>query len=419
MSAFVKDNCDQSARLLVLWYALSLIASIIEIKISMRIEKVVIIIPTYNEAAVIQETLEAVFNKTQGIANADIHVLVFDSASTDNTQRIVTDMAAINDKLHLKTELKKSGLGSAYLQAMHHALTVMAADIVFEFDADLSHQPKYIAPMLEKIKAGDVVVGSRYAAGGRIPSNWGWHRKVLSVLGNWVARAVLTPAYKDFTSGFRATRRDALQHVLPARFLSNNYAYKLQLLWLLHKNKSIIYEHPIEFIDREKGTSKLPANSVIDSLRVVFTLRYYELKRYLKMCLVGFSGMMVQFLMYNLCREYLPPFNATQLAVSAAIINNFILNSHFTFKQRPRTGSFQKVKKLSIFLGYSVAIINMQSYWLAVGVKLFGTGLLIENAIMFSGMILGSLLNYFIYSRIVWREHKIIPSSVQPYNNIS
>lgn len=385
----------------------------------MIIEKVVIIIPTYNEAAVIQETLDAVFNVTRDNLTANIHVLVFDSASTDNTQRIVMDMATRNNKLHLQTELKKTGLGSAYLQAMHYAIKEMGADIVFEFDADLSHKPEYIAPMLEKIKTGDVVVGSRYIAGGSIPENWGWHRKVLSVLGNWVARAVLTPAYKDFTSGFRVTRCHILQQVLPEKFLSNHYAYKLQLLWLLHKNKAKIYEYPIKFIDREKGTSKLPANSVIDSLRVVFTLRYYELKRYLKMCVVGFSGMAVQFLVYNLCREYLSPFSATQFAVSAAILNNFILNSQFTFKHRSHASHIQKVKALGVFLSYSVAIIYLQSYWLDVGLKLLGGGHLKENAIMFTGMILGSFLNYFIYSRIVWRESITIPSSAEPYNNIS
>lgn len=369
----------------------------------MTIEKVVIIIPTYNEAAVIHETITAVFNETRSIPNTDVHVLVFDSASTDSTQHIVADLAASNDKLHLKTELKKSGLGSAYLQAMRFAMTELNADIVFEFDADLSHQPRYIAPMLEKIKTGDVVVGSRYVADGCIPADWGWHRKVLSMLGNWVARAVLTPKYKDFTSGFRATRRAALLQALPEKFLSNHYAYKLQLLWLLHKNKAKIDEYPIEFIDREKGVSKLPANSVVDSLRVVLTLRYYEMKRYINMCLVGLSGMTVQFLVYNVSRHYLPPFGSTQIAVTVAIVNNFLLNSHFTFKQRQRISHYKKARSMAIFLAYSVAFIYLQSYWQAAGVALFGEGILKENSIIFVGMVLGSFLNYFIYSRIVWR----------------
>lgn len=364
--------------------------------------KVVIIIPTYNEAAVIQETLAAVFNATGCIPDADIHVLVFDSASTDATQDIVRDLSTRHTNLHLKTEFKKSGLGSAYLQAMRYALDELSADIVFEFDADLSHEPKYIAPMLEKIKTCDVVVGSRYVTDGSIPADWGWHRKLMSVLGNWIARALLTPAYKDFTSGFRATRREALQKTLPEKFLSSQYAYKLELLWLLHKNSFLICEYPIEFVDRQKGLSKLPANSVIDSLRVLFVLRYHEMKSYLKMCLVGVSGMTVQFLVYNLIRNYFSPFSSQAIAVTAAIINNFILNSHFTFNKGSPVSHINKAKSLVIFLVYSVAFIFLQSYWLHIGIKLIGAGVFKENFILVTGMIFGSFLNYFIYSRLVW-----------------
>jgi dolichol-phosphate mannosyltransferase len=337
-------------------------------------------------------------------------VLVFDSASTDNTQDIVKSLQSSNDHLHLKTEAQKSGLGSAYMQAMRYALTDMAADIVFEFDADLSHGPEYIGPMLEKIKSCDVVVGSRYIKGGSIPADWGWHRKLLSALGNYVARAVLTPVYHDFTSGFRATRKKALEQALPKQFLSNHYAYKLELLWLLHQHKASICEYPIAFIDREKGVSKLPANSVFDSLRVVLTLRYFTLKRYLKMCLVGFSGMAMQFLVYNIARQYLQPFHAAQLAVTMAIVNNFILNSRFTFKHRQRSSGYHQVKSLALFLVYSISVVYMQSYWLDLGVRLFGPGHIKENLIIVTGMIMGSFLNYFIYSRLVWRERKLVNS---------
>lgn len=369
-------------------------------------EKVVIIIPTYNEMFVIKNTIMQVFAAVEGIENFDVHILIFDSNSTDKTQEIVSSLQDDCPKLHLKTEQEKSGLGSAYLQAMRYALTVMNADIIFEFDADLSHQPKYIKPILEKIKHFDVVVGSRYVPGGSIPKNWEWHRKVFSVLGNYVARTVLTLKYKDFTSGFRATRRQSLINVLPQRFLSNHYAYKLQLLWLLHKSKAKICEYPIEFIDRENGESKLPKNSIIDALHVVFTLRYYELKRYLKMCLVGLMGMTVQFVAYNLFRKYLPAFNASQLAVLAAIIHNFILNRNFTFKSSLKLSKFFEMKRLLGFGLYSVVMIYLQSYWLKFGINYLGSGFLQENLIIGVGIGLASLLNYFTYSRHVWPDPK-------------
>lgn len=369
----------------------------------MSSEKVVIIIPTYNEAAGIAQTLHAVFNATSALQGYEVHVLVFDSASTDTTQSIVKVLQTTYPNVHLKTESAKSGLGSAYLQAMRYALTDMNADIVFEFDADLSHKPDYIAPMLKQLKTCDVVLGSRYVKGGSIPANWGWHRKVLSVLGNQVARVILTRNYKDFTSGFRATRRCALLAVLPKRFLSDQYAYKLELLWLLHKNKSRIVEYPIEFVDREKGLSKLPANSIIDSLRVVLVLRFFKLRHYMKMCLVGVTGMSVQFIVYNVARYYVSPFYAAQLAVTVAIVNNFMLNSRFTFKKRQSLSKRNRLKSFSVFVFYSISMIYFQSYWLQWGVKLIGAGAVKENLLVIMGMVIGSFLNYFIYSRVVWR----------------
>ena len=236
-------------------------------------QKVVIIIPTYNEALMIKETLLQVFNATQTIIDCDPHVLVFDSASTDETQSQVKSLQTQYTNLHLYTEQKKTGLGSAYLKAMRIAMAQLSADVVIEFDADLSHQPHYLAPILNLIKTHDVVIGSRYVPGGSIPQNWALHRKMLSILGNLVSRCILTPRYKDFTSGFRATRTSALKAALPELFLSNQYAYKIELLWALHLNKARIIEFPIEFIDRTSGESKLPTNSILDSLRILITLR--------------------------------------------------------------------------------------------------------------------------------------------------
>ena len=369
----------------------------------MIIEKVVIIIPTYNEASVIEETLFQVFQATASITTMDVHVLVFDSNSTDNTQQLVASLQTANKQLHLQTEPKKSGLGSAYLQAMRYALTTLSADIVMEFDADLSHQPQYIAPMLEKMTTHDVVVGSRYVPGGSIPNQWGWNRKLLSVLGNYVARFILTSKYKDFTSGFRATHRRALEKALPEKFLSNQYAYKIQLLWLLHQNKARICEHPIAFIDRQKGISKLPANSILDSLRVLFSLRFSALKNYYKMCLVGLSGVLVQFVVFNGSREILSPLSAMQFAVMAAIINNFILNHRFTFKNKSAAHLSQKLLSLGLFIGYSIVMISLQSYWMHLGLKYLGFGYLKENITMVTGILLGSIVNYLMYSRLIWR----------------
>jgi dolichol-phosphate mannosyltransferase len=366
----------------------------------MSIQNVVVIIPTYNESLVIETTIHQVF---KALSSNDIiaHVLVFDSCSTDNTQELILGLKATYPLLHLQTEPRKTGLGSAYLQAMRYALTELNADIVVEFDADLSHQPHYLPKMMEQMRTHDVVVGSRYIKGGSIPKNWGWHRKVLSVLGNWVARCALTPRYKDFTSGFRATHYLVLNKILPKQFISNNYAYKLELLWLLHKAKAKISEYPIEFIDREQGLSKLPANSIIDSLRVLATLRYRELKSYLNMCAVGLVGLAIQCMVYNLLRLQWEPYIAAPISVGVAIVNNFIMHNQFTFKQRSMNNQF---KSAVFFVIYSVLMIGLQSNWTQLGVHYLGTGFIKENLILTSGVFVGSLFNYLFYSRLIWRK---------------
>jgi glycosyltransferase involved in cell wall biosynthesis len=256
-------------------------------------EEVVLIIPTYNEADGIEQTLHEVFLHIKAIREFRIRVLVFDSASTDHTLERVKSLQSRYSDLLLQSEQKKTGLGSAYRQAMHYALTELKADIIIEFDADLSHSPKYLKGMLEAIQGCDVVMGSRYIPGGAIPANWGWHRKALSFLGNFIIRFFLTKKYKDFTTGFRATRRSLLMKALPENFISNAYAYKLELLWRLHKNMARIKEYPIHFIDRKQGHSKLPANSIVDAFRVLFLLRFPKFQTYLHLSLILALGLLI------------------------------------------------------------------------------------------------------------------------------
>ena len=225
-------------------------------------------------------------------------------------------------------------------------------------------------------------------------------------MGNLVARLVLSPKYKDFTSGFRVTHYLALGKILPHRFISNNYAYKLELLWALHKTKAKIVEYPIEFVDREKGQSKLPANSIFDSLRVLATLRFYELKSYFSMCAIGFIGLIIQCLVYNVLRLSFTPFFAAQWAVIAAVVNNFILNNKITFRRRSLNRWF---KSFVFFVGYSIFMVGFQSNWMKWGINHFGMGYVRENLIIVSGVMLGSVLNYLFYSRWIWREKENRP----------
>ena len=125
------------------------------------------------------------------------------------------------------------------------------------------------------------------------------------------------------------------------------------------------------------------------------------------MCVVGLSGVFVQFLIYNVLRQSLSPISAAQIAIMAAIINNFVLNSLFTFKKNSHVQHRQKLRAFSLFIVYSALMVALQSYWLHLGLKYVGSGYLKENMTMVTGIILASILNYLMYSRLIWREKKV------------
>src|SRR3990167_3133260 len=146
--------------------------------------KAVIILPTYNEVKNINNVIEKIFQVTKDIKNWDMHVVVVDSASPDKTNDIVSELSKNNKNLHL-LKTNKEGLGKAYIEGFKYTIEILKPFIVFEMDADLSHNPQDIPKFLNKIEKGaDFVIGSRYRKGGSIPEDWGIERKFLSVVGN-------------------------------------------------------------------------------------------------------------------------------------------------------------------------------------------------------------------------------------------
>ncbi|GAI49889.1 unnamed protein product, partial [marine sediment metagenome] len=148
--------------------------------------KTIIIIPTYNEKENIEKTIEnlqSVFAKVP--SNFKMHILIVDDTSPDGTADIIKRLMKKHDNLHLFINKEKKGLGAAYIKGFKYAMEKLKADLVFEFDADGSHQPKYIPGMLNEISKGaDVVIGSRYVPGGKMPEDWGFNRKLISFFGN-------------------------------------------------------------------------------------------------------------------------------------------------------------------------------------------------------------------------------------------
>jgi len=363
--------------------------------------KIVVVIPTYNERQNIGATIdgiEAIVSKIW--PKHQLEILVIDDNSPDGTAELVKAKGQEFGNVKLLPNQEKQGLGAAYVKAFKYAMAKLGADAVFEYDADGSHQPQYLPGMINELdKGADVVVGSRYVPGGSMPDNWGINRKLISYFGNFIARSVLWAwQYKDMTSGFRVTKTEWLKQIDLDNLLSRQFAYKIHLYYALHRLGAKIVEFPIDFIDRSKGKSKFPRNNIIDSLRVVFTLRWRQNEKLFKVLLVGGLGSVVQLIFYNLFRLRMNLTWSQNLSIETAIISNFILNNIWTFKEKG--WSLARFIKFNLSSFGSLIIQNIVLFG---GVALLGQSIIIENILVTVGIILGAIWNYLMYTRVVWK----------------
>ena len=190
---------------------------------------VVIVMPTYNEAACIGDMIRVLLERVfPEITRAKMHLLIVDDDSPDRTGDVVRAMALRDPCLHLLTGTRR-GLGWAYVRGMKYAMEVLHADAVMEMDADFQHDPACVPRMVERLLAGaDYVIGSRYTVGGSVPASWLRYRKFLSFWGNRAFRCLLNERrIHDYTTGLRLTR---VKGVLDQIVLENVTALELSLI---------------------------------------------------------------------------------------------------------------------------------------------------------------------------------------------
>lgn len=219
-----------------------------------------VIIPTYNERANIKQIITAVFGAVAGIS-----ILIVDDNSPDGTQFIVKEMQAQFPNLFLLCRRKKEGLGKAYIHAFQHALVNMSADTVIIMDADLSHDPRYLPYFLNEAANFDVVVGSRYIAGGRT-EGWELWRRILSKYGNWYAKTIIGLPVSDCTAGFNLIKTEFLKKVDWMRMDSSGYAFQIELKYLLWQAGARFKEMPIVFKNRRGGESKISGHIISEGV---------------------------------------------------------------------------------------------------------------------------------------------------------
>lgn len=233
--------------------------------------KVIVIIPTYNEIENIKKIIPAIFGHVP-----EASILVVDDSSPDGTGEAVEKMRKQFQNLHLLTRAQKQGLGRAYIAGFNWSIE-KGFDIIIEMDADFSHRPedlrKVVDAMLNTSRPVDFVIGSRYVAGGGTV-NWGLIRKIISRGGGIYSRLILGYPINDWTGGFNAWRKEVLQKIGLDTVTSNGYSFQIELKYKASKNGFKNLEVPILFEDRRVGKSKMSLKIVLEAFYKVWSFRF-------------------------------------------------------------------------------------------------------------------------------------------------
>jgi len=223
------------------------------------LRRVLVIIPTYNEA----DNIERIVGRLRA-AVPYAHVLVADDNSPDGTGKLADELAARDDAVHVLHRLGKEGLGAAYLAGFAWGVE-RDYDVLVEMDADGSHQPEQLQRLLEALADADLVLGSRWVPGGSVV-NWPRSREVLSRGGNLWARLMLGVPLRDATGGYRAFRRSTLLGLQLDEIASAGYCFQVDLAWRAVRAGFRVVEVPITFVEREFGDSKMSQKIVAEAL---------------------------------------------------------------------------------------------------------------------------------------------------------
>ena len=227
---------------------------------------VLVVIPTYNEA----DNIRALLARLLAL-ELDLQVLVVDDASPDGTGGIVDELMRDEPRVHVLHREAKLGVGAAYAAGMSWGLERGARYLV-TMDGDFSHDPDYVPALVAGMEEHDVMIGSRYVAGGGCES-WGIGRRFLSHTANAVARSVLALPIRDCTAGMRCYSRRVLECIDPASVRSHGYSYLQEMIYRVHRAGFRIGEHPIIFVDRRAGESKISKTEIVKGVWTLARLR--------------------------------------------------------------------------------------------------------------------------------------------------
>ena len=375
-------------------------------------DKVVIVMPAYNEAENISLMIEELFEKEfPKIEEAEMHLLIVDDYSPDGTGDIVKKNMDKYKNLHI-LQKQKEGLGWAYVRGMQYAMDKLKADAILEMDADFQHPTRFVKPMVEAyLNGADYAIGSRYVKGGSVPAEWALSRKAVSFFGNLFIRLVLLkPGIHDLTTGFRLARvKGVLDKIdLPNLMELTRFAYKVDLLYQCIKNSKKTVEVPLEFAARTKEKSKFNPKEMVSTFKVAIILGIKDKIRFIKFGIVGFTGFLVNYLGLELLRRTgLSTYWSTLIATEMAIISNFIFNNIWTFKDKAITRFRDIIPQFVKFNVSSLFAVVVQPLIVTGATLLFSdTSIVRLGALVFALIFVIIPYNYAVYNLFIWKTWK-------------
>jgi len=232
--------------------------------------KVAVIIPTYNERENLQFLVPKIINvfNEGGIEGG---LIIIDDSSPDRTGDLARELGEHDERILVIIRKEKLGLGSAYKEGFRKALSYDFEGLI-EMDADRSHDPQALPVFREKLEEGyDLIIGSRYIAGGKIP-NWSLKRRLISKATSLYTRILFRLKTQDPTSGFRAYSAKALKEIDVSKIKSDGYAFQIEMVVHCEKKGLRVCEIPIKFLDRVKGESKLSGVEVLRFIKSLIRL---------------------------------------------------------------------------------------------------------------------------------------------------
>jgi glycosyltransferase involved in cell wall biosynthesis len=229
--------------------------------------KTIVLMPTFNEAKSIGETVQSLRNQ-----NLKVDLLIIDDASPDGTGKIADALVDTNTFVLHRT--RKAGLGAAYVSGFSWALE-RGYELIVEMDADGSHRAEDLSKIISAAANAELVLGSRWVSGGSVVG-WPVHRQLISRIGNLYARIMLRTKISDMTSGFRAYRASLLQSLELSKVSARGYAFQVEMALLAARAKSRVVEVPITFVERAHGNSKMTTAIVLEALWLVTKWAFYR-----------------------------------------------------------------------------------------------------------------------------------------------